>query len=91
MKAIIADIYTFYIHNSRNTQFPKEYRNHKIIWNMREALLEIWAGTLTELVIPEAGTPGYDFPSFVQDMIEIGQITIRPKFKYYNLKVLKKS
>lgn len=90
MKAIIADTYTFYIHNSRNTRFPKEYRNHKIIWNMREALLEIWKGEITELVIPELGTPGYDFPNFVQDMMEIGQIKSRPKFKYYKLNIVKK-
>lgn len=90
MKVIIADTYMFYIHNSRNTQFPKEFKNHRIIWNMREALLELWKGEITEIVIPELGTPGYDFPKFVQDMIEIGQIINRPKFRYYKLNIIKK-
>ena len=79
MKAIIADTYTFYIHNSRNTQFPREFRNYKIIWNMREALLDIWSGDITELAIPELGTPGYDFPKFIKDMVRIGQIKNEPK------------
>ena len=90
MKVIIADTYTFYIHNSRNTKFPKEYRNHKIIWNMREALLEIWKGEITELVIPELGTPGYDFRSFIEDMVTIGQIKNRPKISEYQLDIVKK-
>ena len=90
MKAIIADTFTFYIHNSRNTQFPKEFRNHKIIWNMREALLTIWEGTITELVIPELGTPGYDFPGFIEDMINIGQIKERPIIKWYKLNIISK-
>ena len=82
MKVIISDIYTFYIHNSKNTRFPKEYKNHKIIWNLREALLAIWEGEITELVIPELSTPGYDFEGFIDDMIRIGQINIKPKIKY---------
>lgn len=90
MKAIIADTFTFYIHNSRNTQFPREFRNHKIIWNMREALLEIWSGTITELAIPELGTPGYDFPGFIEDMINIGQIKESPIIKWYKLNIISK-
>lgn len=90
MKAIIADTYAFYIHNSKNVQFPRQFKNYKIIWNMREALLEIWTGKITELAIPELGTPGYDFPNFVQDMMEIGQINTRPKFIYYKLNIIKK-
>ena len=91
MKVIVADTYTFYIHNSRNTQFPKRYKGHKIIWNMREALLEIWNGDLEELVIPEEGTPGYDFVEFADKMKEIGQINSVPKFKYYKLNIVKKN
>lgn len=91
MKTIIADTYCFYIHNSRNTQFPKEYKNHRIIWNMREALLEIWKGNITELVIPELGTPGYDFVEFISDMKKMGQIKTEPKIKYYELNIVKKS
>ena len=91
MRVIVADTYCFYIHNSRNTQFPKQFRSYKIIWNMREALLELWKGNITEIAIPELGTPGYDFPNFIQDMMEIGQIKSRPKIKYYNLNIIKKS
>lgn len=91
MKIIIADTYVFYIHNSRNTQFPKEFRNYRIIWSMREALLEIWRGDVTELAIPELGTPGYNFPKFIKDMIKIGQIKFEPKIKYYQLNIVKKS
>jgi hypothetical protein len=90
MKIIIADVYDFYVHNSKNVRFPREYKNHKIIWNLREALLVLWEGKVTELVIPELGTPGYDFPNFVQDMMEIGQIKSRPEFKYYKFNIVKK-
>jgi len=91
VKTIIADTYCFYIHNSRNTQFPKEFKNHKIIWNMREALLELWKGNITELVIPKLGTPGYDFPQFIQDMVDAGQIQTEPKLKYYELNITRKN
>ena len=91
MKAIVADTYTFYIHNSRNTQFPKQFRGHKIIWNMREALLEIWKGDVTELAIPELGTPGYDFPDFIKKMKEMGQIETEPKIRYYNVNIVRKN
>ena len=91
MKTIIADTYTFYIHNSKNTRFPKEYRNHKIIWNLRDVLFAIWEGGITELVIPELGTPGYDFEGFIDDMIKIGQIKDKPAIKYYTLNVVEKS
>ena len=90
MKAIIADTYCFGIHNSRNTQFPKKYKGHKIIWDMRGALVEIWYGNLTELVIPELGTPGYDFPEFIKKMKEIGQIKTEPEIKYYSLNIVRK-
>jgi len=91
MRAIIADTYCFYIHNSRNTQFPKQFRNYKIIWDMREALVELWKGNITELAIPELGTPGYDFPGFIKDMVKIGQIKFEPKIKYYKLNITRKS
>lgn len=91
MKVIVADTYTFYIHNSRNTQFPREFKNHRIIWNMRQALLELWEGEITEIVIPKLGTPGYDFVSFIESMKKIGQITNDPKIRYYNLNIVKKS
>jgi len=91
MKTIVADTYTFYIHNSRNTQFPREYKNHRIIWNMRETLLELWKGHITELVIPELGTPGYDFPGFIKNMVKIGQIKKEPIIKYYKLNIIRKS
>lgn len=91
MKAIIGDIYTFYIHNSKNTRFPKEFRNYKIIWNLREALLAIWQGEITDLAIPQLGTPGYDFEGFIDDMINMGQIENKPKIKYYTLNIVKKS
>jgi hypothetical protein len=88
MKAIVADVHSFYLYNSKNTRFPKEFRNHKIIWNMREALLALWEGNITELAIPELGTPGYDFPEFVDQLHEIGQIAKKPNFKYYKLNIL---
>ena len=91
MKAIVADQYAFYIHNSRNTQFPKEFKSHRIIWNMRETLLELWKGNITELVMPELGTPGYDLPEFVKEMVKIGQIKKEPTFKYYQLNIIRKS
>ena len=91
MKAIIADSYCFYTVNSRNTRFPKQYKNHQIIWDMRQALLEIWKGELTELVIPELGTPGYDFVEFIDSMFKIGQIKKKPKIKYYQFNIIKKS
>lgn len=90
MKAIIADTYELYIHNSKNTVFPKKYRNYKIIWNMREALLELWEGKITTLAIPEKGTPGYDFEGFIEDMIKIGQIQDSPKIEYYKFEILAK-
>lgn len=91
MKAILADTYCFYIHNSRNTQFPKQFRGYKIIWNMREALLELWKGDITELAIPKLGTPGYDFPEFAKNLKEMGQIEAEPKFKYYEMNITRKS
>jgi hypothetical protein len=91
MKAIVADIYTFYIHNSRNTMFPKRFQNYKIIWSMREALLALWEGSITHLAIPELGTPGYDFPDFVDKLIESGQLKEKPKFEYYQLNITRKS
>jgi hypothetical protein len=90
LKVIVADIYSFYLHNSKNTKFPKEYRNHKIIWNMRETLLALWEGNITELVLPKLGTPGYDFESFIDDMIKLGQIIKKPNIKYYKLNIMKK-
>lgn len=90
MKAILADTYNLYIVNSKNTRFPREYKNHKIIWNMREVLLAIWEGNLTELVLPELGTPGYDYEGFIEDMVKQGQVKNRPKLKYYKLNIVKK-
>ena len=90
MKVIIADTYCFYIHNSRNTRFPKQFKNYRIIWNMREALLSLWEGNVTEVVIPELGTPGYDFPSFIESMKKLGQIKAEPIIKYYELNIVKK-
>jgi len=58
---------------------------------MREALLEIWNGNITDLAIPELGTPGYDFPKFIKAMVEIGQLKTEPKIRYYNLNIVKKS
>ena len=91
MKYIIADSYTFYIHNSKNVIFPKKFRDYKIIWNMREALLILWQGEVTTIAIPKLGTPGYDFPNFIQDMMKIGQIKSRPKFEYYELNIVRKN
>jgi hypothetical protein len=91
MKALIADTYAFNIFNSKHIQFPREFKNYKIIWNMREALLELWLGNITELAIPELGTPGYDFEEFINDMINLGQIKIKPKIKHYKLNVTKKN
>jgi hypothetical protein len=90
MKVIIADTYCFYIHNSRNTRFPKQFKNYRIIWNMREALLTLWEGNITEVVIPKLGTPGYDFPSFIESMKKMGQIKTEPTIKYYELNIVKK-
>ena len=91
MKTIVADIYTFYIHNSKNVSFPKKYRSYKIIWNLRDALISLWAGEVTELVLPKLGTPGYDFEEFIDRMVKIGQIKNKPKIKYYELEIAKKS
>jgi len=87
MKVLVPDIYALYLYNSKNIKFPREYRNYKFIWNMREVLLALWEGSITELVLPELGTPGYDFPNFVQDMVKIGQIKTKPTFKYYKLNI----
>lgn len=91
MKVIVADIYTFYIHNSKDVSFPKKYRSYRIIWNLREALLTLWEGKVTELVLPKAKTPGYDFKEFINNMVEIGQIKDKPKVKYYELEIARKS
>jgi len=91
MKIIAADIYELLVVNSRYAKFPKEFRSYKIVWNMRDVLFELWSGEVTDIAIPEKGTPGYDFPNFVQDMMQIGQIKSRPNFKYYNLNIIKKS
>jgi len=91
MKAIIADTYTFYIHNSRDVSFPKRYRNYKIIWNLREALLALWEDKITEIVLPKLKTPGYNFEEFINDMAEMGQIKKKPKIQYYELELAKKS
>jgi hypothetical protein len=90
LKVIVADIYEFYVHNSKDTKFPKEYSKYKIIWNLRSVLLELWEGKITELVLPELGTPGYDFVDFISKMIEIGQIEKTPVIKYYRLDIIKK-
>ena len=66
MKVLVADIYDLYVHKSRDVKFPLAYKQYKIIWNMREVLMEIWKGNITHLAVPELGTPGYDFPKFVQ-------------------------
>ena len=91
MKAIVADIYTFYVNNSKDVSFPKRFRGHKIIWNLREALLAIWEGNLTEIALPKLGTPGYDFEEFIDNMIKIGQVKDKPKIRYYELEVASKS
>ena len=87
MNIIIADTYAFYIHNSKSVKFPKEFSNHKIIWDMRQALLELWTGKIKEVAIPKLGTPGYDFEDFINKMKEIGQISEPPKIKWYELTV----
>lgn len=91
MKAIVADTYCFYTVNSRNTKFPKEYKNHNIIWDMRQALLDLWKGEITELVLPELGTPGYDFIEYIDSLVKIGQIKKKPTIKYYQFDIVKKS
>ena len=91
MKAIIADTYTFYIHNSRDVSFPKRYKSYKIIWNLREALLALWEGNITEIALPKLGTPGYNFEEFINDMVKMGQIKKVPKIQYYELELAKKS
>lgn len=91
MKTIIADVYTFYIHNSKNVSFPKKYKSYKIIWNLRDALFDLWDDQITEIVLPKLGTPGYNFEEFIDRMIELGQIKTKPKIKYYELEIAKKS
>ena len=91
MKAIVADIYTFYVNNSKDVSFPKRFRGYKIIWNLREALLTIWEGGVTEIALPKLGTPGYDFEEFISSMLKIGQLKTKPKIKYYELEIAKKS
>ena len=90
MKVLIADIYDLYVHKSRDVKFPLIYKHYKIIWNMRDVLIEIWRGNITHLVIPELGTPGYDFPEFAQIMLEMGQIKKLPEFKYYKVEARNK-
>lgn len=91
MKIIVADIYTFYIHNSKDVSFPKAFKNYRIIWNLREVLLTIWEGKVKELALPKLTTPGYNFEEFIDSMIKIGQIKDKPKIKYYELEIAKKS
>lgn len=91
MKAIVADVYAFYLVNSRRVKFPKKYNKHHIIWDMRQALLEIWKGELTELVIPQQGTPGYDFVDFIDKLHKTGQIKKKPQIKYYEPNIVEKS
>ena len=91
MKTVVADIYTFYINASKDVSFPKRFRNYKIIWDLREALLAIWQGEITEIALPELGTPGYDFEEFIDNMVKIGQIKNKPKIHYYNLEIASKS
>lgn len=91
MKTIIADIYTFYIHNSKNVSFPKKYKSYKIIWDLREALFALWEGKITELALPKLGTPGYNFEEFIDNLVEIGQLKEKPKIKYYELEITRKS
>ena len=91
MKAIVADIYTFYVNNSRDVSFPKRYRGYKIFWDLREVLFAIWEGDITEIALPKLGTPGYNFEEFINNMIKIGQIKNKPKIRYYELEVASKS
>ena len=84
MKIIIADTYD---NNIYNNKFPKKFKNYKIIWNMREALLVLWEGKVTHVAIPELGTPGYDFENFVENLIKIKQISIKPQFEYYKMNI----
>lgn len=91
MKTIVADIHTFYANNTKDVSFPKRYRNYKIIWDWRETLLAIWEGNITEIVLPKLGTPGYDFVEFIDQMVEIGQLKTKPKIRYYELEVARKS
>ena len=91
MKTIVADIYTFYVHNSKDVSFPKRYKNYKIIWNMRDALIALWEGEITEIALPKLGTPGYNFEEFIDDMVRIGQMKEKPKIRYYELEVASKS
>jgi len=91
MKIIIADIYTFYIHNSKDVLFPKKYKNYKIIWDLREALLTLWEGKITSLAVPKSGLPGYDYIEFIDNMFKIEQIKQKPKVEYYELELTKKS
>jgi len=87
MKVIVGDRYIFYV--AQKAKIPKKFRNYKVIWNLREVLLALWEGDITVLALPKDGTPGYDFPNFVQDMMQIGQIKSRPKFEYYQMTVYK--
>lgn len=91
MKVIIADTYTFYIHNSKDVLFPKKYRNYKIVWDLREALLALWEGKITKLAIPKLGLPGYDYIEFIENMFKIGQIKEKPEVEYYELELTEKS
>lgn len=91
MKVIVADIYTFYVNNSKDVSFPKRFRGYKILWDFREALLTVWEGNLTEIALPKLGTPGYNFEEFIDNMIKIGQIKDKPKIRYYELEVASKS
>lgn len=91
MNIIVADTYTFYIHNSRDIKFPRKYRSFKIVWDLRQALLELWTGEVKELALPKLGTPGYDFEEFISNMMKIGQIESKPKISWYELNIAKKS
>lgn len=89
MRVIVADTYNLYLVNSKDAFFPLKYKNYKILWDMRDALFELWEGNVTKLALPELGTPGYDFLEFIDKMVEIGQIEKKPKIEYYQFETKK--
>ena len=66
MKILVHDIYEFY---AKNVSFHEKHKDHKVYSNLREVLLEIWTGEVTSLILPEKGTPGYNFEEFIDNII----------------------
>lgn len=80
MKILIPDIYGLY--NNKNIKFPKKFKDFTIIWNLREALLLIANGDITDIAIPKEKLPGYDFGEFIDELFCNKQIDSIEVYNY---------